>query len=228
MPKRGKKYLEMEKKIEKKEYTPEEAIRLIKQISNSRNFEETVEVAVALNIKPKEKGERVRGTVVLPRGLGRKVKVLVFAAGDQAEEAKKAGADFIGGEELIEKIEKGWLDFDAVVSTPGLMRSVARLGKILGPKGLMPSPKVGTVTDNPGKVVDELKRGKIEYRNDATGVVHAPIGKVSFEENSLMENFNALLKALEKDKPSTVKGRYIKSIYLSSTMGPGIKVKWQS
>jgi len=228
VPKRGKKYLEMEKKIEKKEYTPEEAIRLIKQISNSRNFEETVEVAVALNIKPKEKGERVRGTVVLPRGLGRKVKVLVFAAGDQAEEAKKAGADFIGGEELIEKIEKGWLDFDAVVSTPGLMRSVARLGKILGPKGLMPSPKVGTVTDNPGKVVDELKRGKIEYRNDATGVVHAPIGKVSFEENSLMENFNALLKALEKDKPSTVKGRYIKSIYLSSTMGPGIKVKWQS
>ena len=228
MPKRGKKYLEMEKKIEKKEYTPEEAIRLIKQISNSRNFEETVEVAVALNIKPKEKGERVRGTVVLPRGLGRKVKVLVFAAGDQAEEAKKAGADFIGGEELIEKIEKGWLDFDAVVSTPGLMRSVAKLGKILGPKGLMPSPKVGTVTDNPGKVVDELKRGKIEYRNDATGVVHAPIGKVSFEENSLMENFNALLKALEKDKPSTVKGRYIKSIYLSSTMGPGIKVKWQS
>lgn len=228
MPKRGRKYLEMEKKIEKKEYTPEEAIRLIKQISNSRNFEETVEVAVALNIKPKEKGERVRGTVVLPRGLGRKVKVLVFAAGDQAEEAKKAGADFIGGEELIEKIEKGWLDFDAVVSTPGLMRSVAKLGKILGPKGLMPSPKVGTVTDNPGKVVDELKRGKIEYRNDATGVVHAPIGKVSFEENSLMENFNALLKALEKDKPSTVKGRYIKSIYLSSTMGPGIKVKWQS
>jgi len=228
VPKRGKKYLEMEKKIEKKEYTPEEAIRLIKQISNSRNFEETVEVAVALNIKPKEKGERVRGTVVLPRGLGRKVKVLVFAAGDQAEEAKKAGADFIGGEELIEKIEKGWLDFDAVVSTPGLMRSVAKLGKILGPKGLMPSPKVGTVTDNPGKVVDELKRGKIEYRNDATGVVHAPIGKVSFEENSLMENFNALLKALEKDKPSTVKGRYIKSIYLSSTMGPGIKVKWQS
>jgi len=228
VPKRGRKYLEMEKKIEKKEYTPEEAIRLIKQISNSRNFEETVEVAVALNIKPKEKGERVRGTVVLPRGLGRKVKVLVFAAGDQAEEAKKAGADFIGGEELIEKIEKGWLDFDAVVSTPGLMRSVAKLGKILGPKGLMPSPKVGTVTDNPGKVVDELKRGKIEYRNDATGVVHAPIGKVSFEENSLMENFNALLKALEKDKPSTVKGRYIKSIYLSSTMGPGIKVKWQS
>ena len=226
MPKRGKKYLEMEKKLEKKEYSIEEAIRAVKQISGKRNFEETVEVAVALNIRPKEKGERVRGTVTLPRGLGRKVKVLVFAAGDQAEEAKKAGADFVGGEDLVERIEKGWLDFDAVVATPQLMRSVAKLGRILGPKGLMPSPKVGTVTDSPGKVVEELKKGKIEYRNDATGVVHVPIGRISFEEDALLENFNTLLKALEKDKPSTVKGRFIKSIYLSSTMGPGIKVKY--
>ncbi|HHF98297.1 MAG TPA: 50S ribosomal protein L1 [Candidatus Aerophobetes bacterium] len=228
MPKRGKKYLEMVKKLEKREYTPEEAIKVVKELtsSNGRKFEETVEVAVALNIKPKEKGERVRGTVSLPRGLGRKVRVLVFAAGDQAEEAKKAGADFVGGEDLIQKIEKGWLDFDAVVATPQLMRSVARLGRILGPKGLMPSPKIGTVTDNPGKVVEELKRGKIEYRNDATGVIHAPIGKVSFSEDALLENFYALLKAIEKDKPSTVKGRYIKSIYISSTMGPGIKVKY--
>jgi len=228
VPKRGKKYLEMVKKLEKREYTPEEAIKVVKELtsSNGRKFEETVEVAVALNIKPKEKGERVRGTVSLPRGLGRKVRVLVFAAGDQAEEAKKAGADFVGGEDLIQKIEKGWLDFDAVVATPQLMRSVARLGRILGPKGLMPSPKIGTVTDNPGKVVEELKRGKIEYRNDATGVIHAPIGKVSFSEDALLENFYALLKAIEKDKPSTVKGRYIKSIYISSTMGPGIKVKY--
>ncbi|MCD6406454.1 50S ribosomal protein L1 [Candidatus Aerophobetes bacterium] len=228
MPKRGKKYLEMVKKLEKREYAPEEAIKVVKELtsSNGRKFEETVEVAVALNIKPKEKGERVRGTVSLPRGLGRKVRVLVFAAGDQAEEAKKAGADFVGGEDLIQKIEKGWLDFDAVVATPQLMRSVARLGRILGPKGLMPSPKIGTVTDNPGKVVEELKRGKIEYRNDATGVIHAPIGKVSFSEDALLENFYALLKAIEKDKPSTVKGRYIKSIYISSTMGPGIKVKY--
>ena len=226
MPKRGKKYLEMEKKLERKEYSIEEAIRAVKQISGKRNFEETVEVAVALNIRPKEKGERVRGTVTLPRGLGRKVKVLVFAAGDQAEEAKKAGADFVGGEDLVERIEKGWLDFDAVVATPQLMRSVAKLGRILGPKGLMPSPKVGTVTDSPGKVVEELKKGKIEYRNDATGVVHVPIGRISFEEDALLENFNTLLKALEKDKPSTVKGRFIKSIYLSSTMGPGIKVKY--
>ncbi|MBC7189671.1 50S ribosomal protein L1 [Candidatus Aerophobetes bacterium] len=225
MPVRGKKYLEMEKKLEKREYTPEEAIKLIKEISN-RRFNETVEVAVALNIKPKEKGERVRGTVILPHGLGKKVRVLVFAAGEQAEEAKKAGADFVGGDDLVEKIEKGWLDFDAAVSTPQMMRSVAKLGRILGPKGLMPSPKVGTVTDTPGKVVEELKKGKIEYRNDATGVVHAPIGKVSFPEEALIENFHTLIKAIEKDKPPTVKGRYIKSVYLSSTMSPGIKIKW--
>ncbi|MCD6256560.1 50S ribosomal protein L1 [Candidatus Aerophobetes bacterium] len=228
MSKRGKKYLEAQKKIEKKQYTPQEAIKVIKETAKvlNRSFEETVEVAVALNIKPREKGERVRGTVILPRGLGRKVKVLVFATGDEAEEAKKAGADWVGGEELIQKIEKGWLDFDAVISTPQLMRSVAKLGRILGPKGLMPSPKVGTVTNNPGKVVKELKSGKIEYRNDATGVIHAPLGKISFDEDALLENFQTLLKAVEKDRPSTVKGRYIKSVYLSSTMGPSLKVNW--
>jgi len=228
MSKRGKKYLEAQKKIEKKQYTPQEAIKVIKETAKvlNRSFEETVEVAVALNIRPREKGERVRGTVILPRGLGRKVKVLVFATGDEAEEAKKAGADWVGGEELIQKIEKGWLDFDAVISTPQLMRSVAKLGRILGPKGLMPSPKVGTVTNNPGKVVKELKSGKIEYRNDATGVIHAPLGKISFDEDALLENFQTLLKAVEKDRPSTVKGRYIKSVYLSSTMGPSLKVNW--
>jgi len=228
MSKRGKKYLEAQKKIEKKQYTPQEAIKVIKETAKvlNRSFEETVEVAVALNIRPREKGERVRGTVILPRGLGRKVKVLVFATGDEAEEAKRAGADWVGGEELIQKIEKGWLDFDAVISTPQLMRSVAKLGRILGPKGLMPSPKVGTVTNSPGKVVKELKSGKIEYRNDATGVIHAPLGKISFDEDALLENFQTLLKAVEKDRPSTVKGRYIKSVYLSSTMGPSLKVNW--
>jgi len=226
MAKRGKKYLEAKKKVEDREYTPEEAIKLLKEISNNRNFDETVEAAVALNIRPKEKGERVRGTVTLPRGTGKKVKVLVFAAGEQAEEAKKAGAEYIGGEDLVKKIEGGWIDFDAVVATPQLMRMVARLGRILGPKGLMPSAKVGTVTDTPGRVVEELKKGKIEYRNDATGVVHAPIGKISFEEEALLENFYTLMKALEKDKPPTVKGRYIKSVYLSSTMGPGVKVNY--
>lgn len=224
MPKRGKRYLQMQEKVKKKEYPPQEAIAILKEISN-RNFEETVEAAVALNIKPREKGERVRGTVILPRGLGKEVKVLVFAAGDEAQQAKQAGADFVGGEEFVKKIEDGWLEFDAVVSTPQLMRSVARLGRILGPKGLMPSPKVGTVTDNPGKVVEELKKGKIEYRNDATGVVHAPVGKISFQGEALLENFHTLLKALEKDRPSSVKGRYIKSVYLSSTMGPSVKVK---
>jgi large subunit ribosomal protein L1 len=225
MPKRGKKYLQMQKKVEDRVYSPEEAIEVLQEVSN-RRFEETIEVAVALNIKPREKGERVRGTVVLPRGLGKKVKVLVFAIGEQAEEAERAGADFVGGEEFIQKIEKGWLDFDAVVSTPQMMRLVAKLGRILGPKGLMPSSKVGTVTEHPGKVVQELKKGKIEYRNDATGVIHAPLGKISFEKEALLENFQVLLKALEKDKPSTVKGRYVKSVYLSSTMGPGIKINY--
>jgi len=224
MPKKGKKYLLAKKKVEiNRDYSPVEAISLIKKLSH-RNFEETIEVAVALNIKPKEKGERVRGTVILPRGLGKSVKVVVFAAGDKAEAAKKAGAEFIGGEDLIEKIQGGWLDFDAVVSTPQIMKSVAKLGRILGPKGLMPSPKVGTVTDDPARVVKELKKGKIEYRNDATGVIHAPLGKVSFKDEALLENLEVLLKSIEKDKPSTVKGRYIKSIFLSSTMGPGIKV----
>ncbi len=224
MPKKGKKYLLAKKKIKaNREYFPAEAITLIKELPH-RNFEETVEVAVALNIKPKQKGERVRGTVIFPQGLGRSVRVVVFAAGDKAEAAKQVGAEFIGGEDLIEKIQGGWLNFDAVVSTPQMMRSVAKLGRILGPKGLMPSPKVGTVTDNPARVVEELKKGKIEYRNDATGVIHAPLGKVSFKDSALLENLEVFLKALEKDKPSTVKGRYIKSIFLSSTMGPGIKV----
>lgn len=225
MPKRGKKYLQMREKLEKKECSPQEAITVVKSMSN-RNFEEAVEAAVALNIKPRKKGERVRGTVILPRGLGKEVKVLVFATGEGAEQARKVGADFVGGEELVKRIEEGWLDFDAVVSTPQLMKSVARLGRILGPKGLMPSPKVGTVTDAPGKVVEELKKGKIEYRNDATGVVHAPIGKTSFEQEALLENFNTLLNALEKDKPPSVKGRYIRSIYFSSTMGPSVRAKW--
>jgi len=224
MPKKSKKYLLAKKKIEtNRGYSPSEAITLIKELPH-RNFEETVEVSVALNIKPKQKGERVRGTVIFPQGLGRSVRVVVFAAGDKAEAAKQVGAEFIGGEDLIKKIQGGWLNFDAVVSTPQMMRSLAKLGRILGPKGLMPSPKVGTVTDNPARVVEELKKGKIEYRNDATGVIHAPLGKVSFKDSALLENLEVLIKALEGDKPSTVKGRYIKSIFLSSTMGPGIKV----
>jgi len=227
MAKRSKRYLMVKKKIDKnKEYSLPEAIKLIKEISNC-HFEESVELAVSLNIKPKEKGERVRGTVVLPHGLGKQVKVVVFAEGEKAEEAKQKGADYVGGEELIKKIEKGWLDFDATVSTPQMMRMVAKLGRILGPRGLMPSPKVGTVSEDPSKVVEELKKGKIEYRNDATGGIHALVGKVSFKEEALLENIKALLASLIKDKPSTVKGRYIRGLSLCSTMGPGIRINLQ-
>lgn len=228
MGRRGKKYLLKAKEIEKgKEYPLEEAVRLVRNGSD-RKFEETVEVAVALNIRPKEKGEKVRGMVSLPHGTGKKLKVLVFAKGEKAEEVKKRGADWVGGEELVEKIRKGWLDFDAVVATPELMKSVAKLGRILGPRGLMPTPKLGTVTPDPGPMVEELKKGKVEFKNDATGVVHVPIGKISFSEEALKENFEALLSALWKARPETQKGRYIKSISLSSTMGPGIKVSLSS
>ncbi len=225
MAKRSKRYLTLKEKIDKnKQYTPLEAIKLVKETSNS-HFDESIEVAIPLNIKPKEKGERVRGTVILPQGTGKKVKVVVFAQGDKAREAEGKGADYVGAEEIAKKIEGGWLDFDVAVSTPGMMKIVARLGKILGPRGLMPSPKVGTVSDSPGELVEELKKGRIEYRNDVTGVVHVLMGKVSFSEEALLENLKVLLASLIKDKPSTVKGRYIKSISLCSTMGPGVKIK---
>ena len=227
MAKRSKRYLSLREKIDKKkEYDPLEAIKLVKQTSNC-NFEESVEVAISLNIKPEERGERVRGTVVLPRGSGKKVRVVVFAEGEKAEEAKKRGADYVGGEELIKKIEKGWLDFDATVSTPQMMRMVARLGRILGPRRLMPSPKVGTVSEDPAQVVEELKKGKIEFRNDATGVIHTIIGKVSFKEEDLLENLKALLSSILREKPSTVKGAYIRGISLCSTMGPGVRINPQ-
>jgi len=227
MPRQGKRYRMAVGKVEKgREYTPEEALDLIKEVS-SCGFDETVEVAVALNIKPKERGERIRGTVILPRGLGRKIRVLVFAAGDEVEKAREKGADWVGGKELAEKIEQGWREFDAVVSTPQMMKVVARLGRILGPQHLMPSPKIGTVTEQPSRVVEELKKGKIEYRNDATGVIHAPLGKVSFSQEALLENFETLLKAIEKDKPASVKGRYLKTLFLSSSMGPGLKINLQ-
>ncbi|MFQ5835821.1 MAG: 50S ribosomal protein L1 [bacterium] len=227
MGRRGKRYLLLKKKVDKnKKYGPLDVLKLVKETSNCK-FEESVEAAICLNIKPKAKGERVRGTVVLPQGVGKKVKVAVFAEGSEAEVAKKAGADYVGGEELAKRIEAGWLGFDAVVSTPRMMRVVAKLGRILGPKGLMPSPKVGTVSEDPARVVEELKKGKIEYRSDATGVIHAPVGRVSFNEEALLDNLKALLKSLIKDKPSTVKGRYIKGIFLCSTMGPGIGVDVQ-
>ncbi|MFQ6067169.1 MAG: 50S ribosomal protein L1 [bacterium] len=227
MRRRGKRYLLLKKKIDRnKLYSPGDALRLVKETSNCK-FEESVEAAICLNIKPKAKGERVRGTVVLPQGVGKNIKIAVFAEGDEVELAKEAGADYVDGEELAKRIEGGWLEFDAVVSTPRMMRLVAKLGRILGPKGLMPSPKVGTVSEDPARVVEELKRGKIEYKSDATGVIHAPLGRISFNEEALLDNLKALLKSLIKDKPSTVKGRYIKGISLCSTMGPGIGINVQ-
>jgi len=224
MRRRGKRYFLMKKKLgTKKEWTPLEALKLIKEISNCK-FEESVEVAIALNIDLKKGKERVRGTVILPHGSGRKVRVLVFATGEKAEEARKKEADYIGGEDITKKIEGGWLDFDAVVSTPQMMRTVAKLGRILGPRGLMPSPKVGTVTENPALAVEELKKGKINYRSDATGVVHTLIGKVNFPEEFLLDNFKTMLKSIIKNKPSTAKGNYIRGIHFSSTMGPGVKI----
>ncbi len=222
--KRGKRYLGISESLEKdKKYASLESIKLVKEISHC-GFEESVEVAIDLNIEPKKRGERVRGTVVLPHGTGKKLKVLVFARGEKAEEASKAGANWVGDEELIAKVQKGWLDFDAVVASPELMKDVAKLGRILGPRGLMPSPKVGTVSENPSEAVKELKKGKIEYRNDASGGIHTSIGKISFTDNAILENLKVLLRALNKDKPSTVKGTYIRGISLCSTMGPGIKV----
>ena len=214
MAKRSKRYLLLRKKIDKDvEYGPLEGIKLVKETSNS-HFDESIEVAIPLNIRPKEKGERVRGTVILPQGTGKKVRVVVFAQGDKAKEAEEEGADYVGAEEIAKKIEEGWLDFDVAVSTPEMMKIVARLGRILGPRGLMPSPKVGTVSDSPGKLVGELKKGRIEYRNDVTGVIHVLVGKASFSEEALLENLKVLLASLVKDKPSTVKGKYIKGISL--------------
>jgi large subunit ribosomal protein L1 len=224
MPKHGKKYEDAFKLIEvDKLYDPIEAMELVRKTASAK-FDETVEVAVKLGVDPKHADQQVRGAVVLPHGTGKTKRVLVFAKGEKAKEAETAGADFVGAEELVTQIQGGWADFDVAVATPDMMGLVGRLGKILGPKGLMPNPKVGTVTLDVTRAIGEIKAGKIEYRTDKAGNIHAPIGKVSFEQAKLVENFQTLMDTLIKVKPTGAKGQYLRSITFSTTMGPGIKV----
>ena len=223
--KHGKKYNDSKKLIDSlKLYEPDEAVTLVKQTGKAK-FDETVEISVRLGVDPRHADQQVRGAVVLPHGTGKKVKVLVFAKGDKATEAEAAGADYVGAEEYITKIQKeNWFDFDVVVATPDLMGLVGRLGRVLGPKGLMPNPKSGTVTMDVTRAVNEIKAGKVEYRVDKTSIVHCPLGKTSFTEQQLGENLRALMDAIVKAKPASAKGTYIRSCVVSSTMGPGIKV----
>jgi large subunit ribosomal protein L1 len=221
----GKKYRQAAKAIDRqKRYPLDEALRLV--VANKvAKFDETVEIAVRLNVDPRQADQNVRGTVVLPNGTGKSVRVLVFAKGDKEREARDAGADYVGGEELVKKIqEESWLEFDRVVATPDMMANVGRIGKILGPRGLMPNPKVGTVTFDVAKAVSEVKAGKIDFRVDKAGVVHAPVGRLSFGEGKLVQNAQALLAAIWRAKPASAKGNYVKSVALSSTMGPGVRV----
>ncbi|MCH5257990.1 MAG: 50S ribosomal protein L1 [Lachnospiraceae bacterium] len=223
--KHGKKYQEAAKLVDRSiQYEPAEAVALVKKTSVAK-FDETVEVHIRTGCDGRHAEQQIRGAVVLPNGTGKSVKVLVFAKGDKVTEAEAAGADYVGGEELIPKIQNdGWLDFDVVVATPDMMGVVGRLGKVLGPKGLMPNPKAGTVTMDVTKAVNDIKAGKIEYRLDKANIIHVPVGKVSFDEAKIQENFDALMEAIVKAKPSAVKGQYLKSITMTTTMGPGIKV----
>lgn len=224
MVKRSKRFAEIKEKVDRdKLYEPEKALSLVKEIASAK-FDETVELAVKLGVNPKHADQNVRGTVVLPNGTGREVKVVVFAKGEKLKEAEEAGADMVGAEELAEKIEGGWLDFDIAVATPDMMSVVGKLGRILGPQGLMPNPKAGTVTFDVGKAVKEIKAGKIEYRVDKTGIVHLPIGKVSFSAEDLKENFKVIMDTLVRERPAAAKGRYLRSVAVSSTMGVGIRI----
>ncbi len=206
-----------------KEYSLEEAVNRVKELSYAK-FDETVDLAFNLGVDPRKSDQMVRGTVILPHGTGKTLRVLVFAKGEKEKEAREAGADFVGAEDMVEKINKGWLDFDKVVATPDIMGVVGKLGKILGPRGLMPNPKLGTVTFDVAKAVKEIKAGKVEYKAEKAGVVHVSIGKVSFDQQKLIDNAKAIIDSVNRSKPSTSKGRYLKKLYISSTMGPGLKV----
>ncbi len=223
MAKKGKKYLAALEKVETgKKHTLEEAITKLKEIAFAK-FDETVELTMWLGVDPRKADQLVRGTIVLPHGLGGKAKrIVVIAQGDKIKEAEEAGADFVGGEDLVDKIKGGWLDFDAVIATPDMMGKVGQLGKILGPRGLMPNPKTGTVTMDVKTAIQETRAGKVEYRVDKTGVIHSPVGKVSFDDAKLLENTRTLITAVIKAKPTTAKGRYLKKINVAATMSPGV------
>lgn len=228
MAKVGKRLAEAAKKVDRDAYyEPEEAIRLVKETATAK-FDETVDVAVRLGVDPKKQDQAVRGVVVLPHGTGKTRKVLVFAKGEKAKEAESAGADYVGDQDLINRIQQGWFEFDVCVATPDMMSEVGKLGRLLGGKGLMPNPKSGTVTFDVGKAVQEIKAGKIEFRMDKAGQIHAPIGKVSFSVEQLTENLKALIDAINRAKPAAAKGTYLRNIVVSSTMGPGIRVNTQT
>jgi len=223
MAKPGKKYRAAASKIEDRPYELSEALTVVKNVAFAK-FDETVEVHMRLGVDPRHADQMVRGTIVLPHGTGRTMRVAVIATGEKIKEAEAAGAEIIGGDDLVEKIAGGFLEFDALVATPDMMKGVGRLGKVLGPRGLMPNPKTGTVTFNVAQAVKEIKAGKVEYRVDKTGIIHAPVGKLSFGEEKLHENAKALIDAVNRAKPSAAKGKYVRSIYMASTMGPSVLV----
>src|SRR5881628_2540810 len=224
MKKAGKNITKARQAVEARPYQLKDAVPLLQKVKFAK-FDETVEITLRLGVDPKHADQMVRGTVVLPHGLGKSKKVLVIAGGDKFQEARDAGADFVGGEDMVEKIMKeNWTDYDAVVATPDMMRSVGKLGKVLGPRGLMPNPKTGTVTTDVAKAVQEVKAGKVEFRTDKTALVHVPVGKISFDADKLIENATVLISSVIKAKPSAAKGKYLRGVYLSSTMGPGIEL----
>lgn len=223
MARRGKQIAAVRQKVEARDYLIEEAVSFLQENKFAR-FDETMEISVKLGVNPRHADQMVRGTVLLPHGTGKTMRVVVFAVGDAAKAAEEAGAEAVGADDLAEKIQGGWLDFDAAVATPDMMRVVGKLGRVLGPRGLMPNPKTGTVTTDVATAVDEIKRGKVEFRVDKAGIVHAPLGKLSFDTNKLVDNLKSFASAIIKAKPASAKGKYVKGVALSSTMGPGLKI----